>query len=104
MSIETHFSKHDYITKFAAKPVVSTETIEGWISAGVLTPAETAGADRILSLLHQQRMGRRGCDRFPRITAQFLPPDDSPRFCTPLAALKAAAADSGRWLGRWFRK
>ncbi|MFH1984625.1 MAG: hypothetical protein ABIL58_22510 [Pseudomonadota bacterium] len=104
MSIELLFSKHDDIAEFAAKPVVSCETIESWISAGVLTPEETAGASRILSLLLQQRMDRRDCDRFPRIAAQFLETARPRGIQMSMAALKAAAGGTRRWVGRWFRK
>ena len=102
MSIELHFSKQEYIAKFAAKPVVSSETIEAWMSAGVLTPDETTGATRILNLMRQQRMDRRDSGRFSRVGVQVQNTPCPRGIQKPLAAIGAAAGRGGRRMLRWF--
>jgi len=104
MSIELQFAKHDYAAKFAASPVVSSETIEAWLSAGVLTPDETAGASRILNLLRQQRMGENSSVVAARGMDQHQKAHHHRPSAGPLAAIKAAAVGGGRRIFRWFRR
>lgn len=103
MSIEMQFSKHDYARKFAARPVVSGETIEAWMAAGVLTPDETTGASKILSLLHQQRMGKgHACLHSRPLDAACRPADLNGPLERP-AGFTQASPGVGRLAFRWLR-
>jgi hypothetical protein len=101
MSIEMQFAKHDYAARFAASPAVGTETIEAWMSAGVLTPDETAGATRILNLLRQNRMGASSSKlKFSPAHAHYPDAYRRRRVWHPVVLLKRMITGCRRVLGR----